>query len=143
MDEHKDNQGPMDINEIYERAGDRNILADAGRPSRSEDDYYGTPEGYRLFWKPLPLMLGAGIPGLALLLLAFMLPAVLETQGISLKSGVNDFTGIVRLGIAFAAFILLMLAAPLYKPVEWSPAWQRQLDSDREHFRRKQFSRRD
>lgn len=130
---------PMhDINAIFERSKAMNYKEVARNVTRRHEVRHEQPEGFRFFWKPLGLTLGAGMPGLLFVVLAISLPRVLEAAGMEL-SRAGGGMGLARLGIAFLGFILLMLASPNYKPNDWTQAKQRELERERQRYHEKKF----
>ncbi|MCB1218741.1 hypothetical protein KDL44_15255 [bacterium] len=143
MDRHPGNEPVIephhaDLHAASGRAEQRSILTEVGRTSEVLDNRFGKPEGFRFFWKPLALTLGAGLPGLLLVLLAIFLPTLMDMAGLALSSA-GGMTGLARLGIAFAGLFLLMLALPVYKPDDWTPEKQLELDRERQRYHEKKF----
>lgn len=101
-------------------------------PHASEPDdtrFYG-PVGWRLVWKPLWMTLCFGIPAWLLIIGQMWEPELNAALGGPLGS----HNGLVRLAMLFAGAFLLFLAAPMYKPADWTPAKQRDLDRDHAYF---------
>ncbi|MEZ5337492.1 MAG: hypothetical protein R3F46_04435 [bacterium] len=143
MDRHPGNEPVIephhvDLHAASGRAEQRSILTEVGRTSEVLDNRFGKPEGFRFYWKPLLLTIGAGLPGLLLLAGAIFLPVLLDVAGME-YSRAGGGMGLSRLGIAFIGFILLMLALPYYKPSDWTTEVQRELDRERQRFHEKKF----
>ena len=110
--------------------------------TRRHEVRFARKEDFRFYWKAPALTIGAGLPGLILVLLAIFLPALLGIAGMEL-SRAGGGMGLVRLGIAFAGLLLLMLALPVYKPSDWTPQRDRELESERQRYHEKRFGNRD
>lgn len=104
-----------------------------GRVSSKEDEYFAKPEGFKLFWKPLALTLACGVPGLLLFVGQFWLDELVSAFGyLPLRE-----PGLLKLGLMLSGALLLVCAAPLFKPAGWTPERQAQLDRDHQYFSRK------
>jgi len=101
--------------------------------NRHEDARHSKDDGWRFFWKPPGMTLGFGIPGLVLLIVQAWEPEINAALGGLLGS--HDV--VVRLGMQLLGAMLLFIAAPLYKPADWTPEQQLALDRDKAYFRSK------
>ena len=74
------------------------------------------PQVYRYFWKP-PLVTFGGFVGLVLLAGQFWLAPLLALADIQL----GIFLPLVRIVAALLGIFLLVIAAPVYRPLDWTP----------------------
>jgi len=109
-----------------------NLWRAVGLVSPSEDRRFAGPYGWRLFWKLPAYTFGAGVSGVLLILAQLLL-----AEGAPLYSLIPDAAGLTRLGMLIFGAWLLFVACPLYKPADWTPEKQREIDRDRDYFRRK------
>jgi hypothetical protein len=105
----------------------------SGKISEFEDRYFGTPDGYRWFWKTPVYTYGCGIPAILGILGQFALPALDHILGRPL----GDSVDMVRTVMMFGGFFLLMIASPVYRPTGWKPAEDVKNFMDRESFKSK------
>ena len=106
-----------DMHRAAERAEGREFQA-AGVVSKSEVRRFAGPRGFRYFWKPPVYTFGAGIPGILLIVGQMWLPELNAAVGNPLAGHV----GLARLAVILLGSWLLFVAAPLYKPADWTPA---------------------
>jgi hypothetical protein len=90
-------------------------------------------DGCRFFWKHPATTFGFGIPGLLLIAANFPLAAWLGGSDFERAGGL----GLARLGLILGGALLLFIAAPLYKPMDWTWDKQREEDGAHEYFRSK------
>jgi len=102
------------------------------RQSRGGSPLCG-PLGWRLFWKGPAHTFGAGVPAWMLIIGQLWLPELDAALG----NPLNGHTGLTRLGLILVGAVLLYIAAPLYKPADWTPAKQREIDQAQDYIRRK------
>jgi hypothetical protein len=104
-----------------------------GTISKYEDSYFGTPDGWRWFWKTPFYTFGCGILAILGILGQFAVPALDHAFGQPLGDNVD----IVRTVMLFGGFLLLMIASPVYRPADWKPAKDVKDLTDHETFRSK------
>ena len=112
---------------------ERQVWRSVGSVSPVEDRRYAGPTGWRLFWKPPAYTFGAGGPAWLLIIGQLWLPELDAALGQPL----GIWLGLTRLGMILAGAVLLYIAAPLYKPADWTPAKQKEMDQDHAYFQRK------
>jgi len=134
--EEADELPPAPNQQEMHRAGqhsERQLWKAVGSVSPAENRRFAGPLGWRLYWKPPAYTFGAGGPAWLLIIGQLWLPELDAALG----SHLGGYLGLTRLGLILVGAVLLYIAAPLYKPADWTPAQQKEMDEDHDYFQRK------
>jgi hypothetical protein len=129
------------MNDLPKRVNDY-YSADAYRKSLSQarENLEFEPDGTVLHIKPLRYTLGLGVPGVLLLTASMLLHVLLKAYGNPfIGASGQDYAGLVRLLAMLTGGIMLIIAWPVKKPLDWTPEKQRELERERQRFHDKKF----
>jgi len=129
-------EGPYTtLDDLHRAAGraERRYWELSGTIGRAEDRRFSEPEGFRYFWKPPGVTYGFGLPAVLLIVVQMWFPELNSALG----DPAGEYIGLLRIAALFLGALLLFIAAPLYKPADWTPQQQQELDAAHEYFRNK------
>ena len=104
-----------------------------GKSEREYAQTYHSSSVYRYFWKPAGVTFGGGLLGIMLLVGQFWLGKLANMQGIEL----GFLLPVLRVTAVLVGIFMLIIAAPVYRPTDWTPDEETRDRRDPDFYRSK------